>query len=56
MAYSAFFRFVRVLDELWKLEIGEESIIVPCRYFFDRTINYSDSDRVGGLEVYLLTL
>lgn len=51
MAYGAFLRLMKVLFDLWKEEIGDDSLFCPPRYFYDKTFTYTHCDRVGGLEV-----
>lgn len=38
---------------MWKEEIGEEPIYCPPQYFYDKTLQYTHCDRVGGLEPFL---
>lgn len=54
VAYGAFLRLFRLLNELWAEEVGNHiPILVPPIYFFDRTFLYNHCDRVGGLEPFL---
>ncbi|XP_063982009.1 E3 ubiquitin-protein ligase RNF123 [Diachasmimorpha longicaudata] len=48
-----FHRLLVAFRILWEREVGTSPIFVPCRVFYDSSINYSDMDRLGGVLSYL---
>lgn len=49
-----FHRLLTIFHELWKIEAREAEVIIPPRLFYDRSINYFDTHRLGGLESHLM--
>ncbi|XP_011305831.1 E3 ubiquitin-protein ligase RNF123 [Fopius arisanus] len=48
-----FHRLLVAFRILWEREVGISPVFVPCRVFYDSSINYSDIDRLGGVLSYL---
>ncbi|KAG7203161.1 hypothetical protein KM043_010277 [Ampulex compressa] len=48
-----FHRLLVAFRILWDAEIGTNPIHVPCRVFYDASINYSGIDRLGGVLSHL---
>lgn len=48
-----FHRLLVAFRILWDTEIGTSPVYIPCRAFYDASINYSGIDRLGGVITYL---
>ncbi|XP_020709674.2 E3 ubiquitin-protein ligase RNF123-like isoform X2 [Athalia rosae] len=48
-----FHRLLVAFRILWDAEIGSNPIYVPCRNFYDASINYAGIDRLGGVLSHL---
>ncbi|XP_018407153.1 PREDICTED: E3 ubiquitin-protein ligase RNF123-like [Cyphomyrmex costatus] len=48
-----FHRLLVALRILWDTEIGTNSVYIPCRAFYDASIDYSGIDRLGGVITHL---
>ncbi|XP_042209259.1 E3 ubiquitin-protein ligase RNF123-like isoform X2 [Homarus americanus] len=49
-----FHRLLKIFNELWKIESREPEVVIPPRLFYDGTVNYFDTHRLGGLESHLM--
>lgn len=49
-----FHRLLTIFDELWKTEAPGNEVIIPPRLFYDGSISYFDTHRLGGLESHLI--
>ncbi|XP_025989302.1 E3 ubiquitin-protein ligase RNF123 isoform X3 [Solenopsis invicta] len=48
-----FHRLLVAFRILWDTEIGTSPVYIPCRVFYDASINYSGIDRLGGVITHL---
>ncbi|XP_014468649.1 PREDICTED: E3 ubiquitin-protein ligase RNF123-like [Dinoponera quadriceps] len=48
-----FHRLLVAFRILWDTEIGTSPVYVPCRAFYDASINYTGIDRLGGVITHL---
>ncbi|XP_024879917.1 E3 ubiquitin-protein ligase RNF123-like [Temnothorax curvispinosus] len=48
-----FHRLLVAFRILWDTEIGTSPVYIPCRAFYDASINYSGIDRLGGVITHL---
>ncbi|XP_015584850.1 E3 ubiquitin-protein ligase RNF123 isoform X2 [Cephus cinctus] len=48
-----FHRLLVAFRVLWDAEVGTSPVYVPCRAFYDASINYSGIDRLGGVLSHL---
>ncbi|KAL0100684.1 hypothetical protein PUN28_019225 [Cardiocondyla obscurior] len=48
-----FHRLLVAFRILWDNEIGTSPVYIPCRAFYDASINYSGIDRLGGVITHL---
>ncbi|XP_045599784.1 E3 ubiquitin-protein ligase RNF123 [Procambarus clarkii] len=49
-----FHRLLAMFHELWNIEAQGTEIIIPPRLFYDGSVNYFDTHRLGGLESHLM--
>ncbi|XP_015440142.1 PREDICTED: LOW QUALITY PROTEIN: E3 ubiquitin-protein ligase RNF123-like [Dufourea novaeangliae] len=50
---SCFHRLLFAFKTLWDTEVGTSSVYIPCRAFYDASINYSRNERLGGVLSHL---
>ncbi|KAK0098177.1 hypothetical protein PV326_010611 [Microctonus aethiopoides] len=50
---SCFHRLLVAFRILWDAEVGTGPVYMPCRLFYDASINYTGIDRLGGVLSYL---
>ncbi|XP_017767583.1 PREDICTED: E3 ubiquitin-protein ligase RNF123 [Eufriesea mexicana] len=50
------YRLLVAFKTLWDTEVGTPSVYVPCRIFYDGSIDYSGTDRLGGVVSHLSKL
>ncbi|KAF7990939.1 hypothetical protein HCN44_000744 [Aphidius gifuensis] len=48
-----FHRLLVAFRLLWDEEVGNDLIYIPCRMFYDSSVNYSGIDRLGGVLSFL---
>ncbi|XP_011145267.1 E3 ubiquitin-protein ligase RNF123 [Harpegnathos saltator] len=48
-----FHRLLVAFRILWDTEIGTSPVYIPCRAFYDASINYTGIDRLGGVITHL---
>ncbi|XP_034940002.1 E3 ubiquitin-protein ligase RNF123-like [Chelonus insularis] len=48
-----FHRLLVAFRILWDAEVGTKPIHIPCKLFYDASINYNGIDRLGGVLSYL---
>ncbi|XP_076182356.1 E3 ubiquitin-protein ligase RNF123 isoform X2 [Ptiloglossa arizonensis] len=48
-----FHRLLAAYKVLWDAEIGTSPVYVPCRAFYDASIDYCGTERLGGVSSYL---
>ncbi|XP_015186457.1 PREDICTED: E3 ubiquitin-protein ligase RNF123-like isoform X2 [Polistes dominula] len=53
LSLCSFYRLLTVFRELWTEEVGNFTVYIPCKFFYDETINYRQIDRLGGVLSYL---
>ncbi|XP_047367551.1 E3 ubiquitin-protein ligase RNF123 isoform X1 [Vespa velutina] len=53
LSLCCFHRLLSVFKYLWNDEIGVSPVFVPCKLFYDGSINYSGIDRLGGVLSHL---
>lgn len=47
------YRLLAAFKILWNIEVKTPSIYMPCRVFYDGSIDYTRTERLGGLVSYL---
>ncbi|CAL7948841.1 unnamed protein product [Xylocopa violacea] len=47
------YRLLAAFKILWDAEVGTSPVYVPCRMFYDGSIDYSKTDRLGGVVSHL---
>ncbi|XP_068246013.1 E3 ubiquitin-protein ligase RNF123-like [Palaemon carinicauda] len=48
-----FHRLLSIFHELWVLENGNVGVVIPPKLFYDGSLSYFDTHRLGGLESHL---
>lgn len=49
-----FHRLLTIFNELWMAEVQENPVVIPPRLFYDGSVKYFDTHRLGGLESHLM--